>query len=460
MNVPVLLYLRKAARPGKGEIWTLELTQEDATLRDQSGEVREVFSPEDAARSWLMPGFTGSRSLKLPIEAGQVAFECRKAGLTHLRRFLRRGIILAGPEAVRWYRNRAIRELVIGVVLFVVGTAVTIASFLGQPSTGNGTVFYGLMLAGLIEIGRGMYLLRQWSILERERLQHGEESPATQDKHLFPQPVHSARFSPPPVKRSPAGNLPPQSSARPDPVVIAAPGGGIRPITVVGVFAGGLLFLLVLLVFISSTTNFFQSRPKPPPALSQTPYVQKIPSGPTRVLPPPPEMETIAVSGSVEKIIAAGWIGSNSLRSDDRARLVFECQNRPLSAEFRCDALSPGTFKFGATDTAGTLQIVESVNSYLLHVEATEFRTTTLEGQITFPTDIIGIMAAAGSLDASDGKLGCTGLEYLMSDVPRGWFDGGLDDWITISADRRTLSFESRSGAGADQIRIVTRAAP
>ncbi len=106
-----------------------------------------------------------------------------------------------------------------------------------------------------------------------------------------------------------------------------------------------------------------------------------------------------------------------------------------------------------------------TVSSYLLHFDPVGSPTVGLisTGSITFDTDILGLIFTGTALGNTDGVLGSATTTYtgtfnraleLVSPPP------GTADIVTISADRRTLTFSLQTSTGQDHLRVVTAAVP
>lgn len=90
--------------------------------------------------------------------------------------------------------------------------------------------------------------------------------------------------------------------------------------------------------------------------------------------------------------------------------------------------------------TPGNITAGTDFTSYLLHFDpvGAAAGNSTISGSVTFAYDIIGIVTAAAKLVGSDPILGSIGQYGAAAD--RGLLLAGTD-FITISANRRTLTF-------------------
>lgn len=104
------------------------------------------------------------------------------------------------------------------------------------------------------------------------------------------------------------------------------------------------------------------------------------------------------------------------------------------------------------------------VDSYLMHFDAltTSLKLShlRLDGSVTFPRPIVGVIAAGPLLASSDSVFGNT--EVLQSEGRSRGLDrgakGGHPDVVTLSEDRRTLHVSFSVGGSCDQLRILIEA--
>lgn len=145
----------------KGEAWVLDLGDEGAEVRDASGGVRAQFTREEAAEAFLLPSFSESiKRFRVPVDGELWYFDVAKNDLKEIKAYINQAVVASGPEAVVAVRNRAIRDGLIGLGGVAAGVALTLGSFFNaaqNPGGGEYVVTYGLVLAGLIMIGKGIY---------------------------------------------------------------------------------------------------------------------------------------------------------------------------------------------------------------------------------------------------------------------------------------------------------------
>lgn len=435
MSTPAVVFLRNVTPHGDGELWTLELEPDQALLRDGAGELRNVFSPEDAHSDWAMPSFSSGTWLTLPTDNGFAAFRCGRRGLAHIRAFIRRGVVASGPSGVGRAWRGAIAEFAIGLLLTAAGVGGTLVSM--NQGAGGLTVFYGVVLFGLIELGRGAYRLRECILLRNQQ-------PDAPDDGLAPEVVD-----------------PPAPPARPARAFL---------MWTLGILA----IAIAIAVALEQVTSRGRSHARGSPTPHPTPRPVVAPISPANVIPPtpptPPDAVAatqdpqagatghVIVSGAVVFVEAPESVRGGALVSDTGAHLFIECDVRTLAAPLRCDTTIPGIIAVGRPGNPGTIFAGAHVRSYLLHADVSQGRSAVLQGTIVFEDEIIGVITERALLDDSDQSLGREGVLYPTGGRWRGWFDGDKDDWITVAADRRTLSFRCHTGQWVDQARIITTA--
>jgi len=169
------------------------------------------------------------------------------------------------------------------------------------------------------------------------------------------------------------------------------------------------------------------------------------------------------ITGSTGKVtrlaVAPASVKLNALENGTNTFAFDEKQGVTLSAAVSVDAVNPGTYSSfpsgSAKVAAGTL-----VNSHLIHSDIPSRNFTARRtGTVTFGNDIIGVVASTAKLAASD-SLGAVGTLYAGTTQWRGLESSefgfiGLGDKFTISADRRTLSFDINTYV-MDEIRVIT----
>jgi len=151
-------------------------------------------------------------------------------------------------------------------------------------------------------------------------------------------------------------------------------------------------------------------------------------------------------------------------------QLFEEQQGVELSEDLAVDIDSPGSYSYAGPATSGTIPAGTIVTSYLVHYDPLvtyPAQAVEVTGcSITFDTPILGLIFRSGrlgpdTLGDSDGIVGSS-LTYWTADTlsnVRGFdlWDGYDQDPITLSADRLTVSFDTKANT-IDEMRILVAA--
>jgi hypothetical protein len=174
-----------------------------------------------------------------------------------------------------------------------------------------------------------------------------------------------------------------------------------------------------------------------------------------------------AVTGSTGSVVLntspPSNIISGSWESDTQIREFIEAQPKTLTQAVAVDVTVPGTSP-GASDanlSPGTIPAGTPVDSYFFHFDPVGKPATpiTLSGSITFDSPVLGLIALSETLNGSIGSLGLATTTYASGSDHGMEFTlnaDGTDDILTLSADRRTVSFTVTANLNADELRIVT----
>ncbi|MGN6367815.1 MAG: hypothetical protein ACTHN5_06100 [Phycisphaerae bacterium] len=156
-------------------------------------------------------------------------------------------------------------------------------------------------------------------------------------------------------------------------------------------------------------------------------------------------------------IISGDWESNTAIRE------FVEAEPKTLTQAVAVDLTAPGTSPGAADDnlSPGTIPVGTVVNSYFLHFDPVGKPSTpvTLSGSITFDTPVLGLIALSSTLNGSIGSLGlasttyASGSDHGMEFAPNA---DGTNDVLTLSADRRTVSFTVTANLNGDELRIVT----
>ncbi|HEX2042962.1 MAG TPA: hypothetical protein VHF24_10035 [Acidimicrobiales bacterium] len=146
----------------------------------------------------------------------------------------------------------------------------------------------------------------------------------------------------------------------------------------------------------------------------------------------------------------------DQLTSNTQAFVFAERTCFILPTNLRVDVVNPvGTFT-QTTTQPGTIPTGTPVDSYYVH---TDIPGTTgqasFTGALVFDRPVIGLVYRIPTLNASDPIVGAPGTTYPSTAT---WARGYEEetDTVTVSADRRTVTFNNRIFEWQDELRIIT----
>lgn len=143
--------------------------------------------------------------------------------------------------------------------------------------------------------------------------------------------------------------------------------------------------------------------------------------------------------------------------------VVFREPGGLVTSPLRMNATQAGRYDSFADLTPGnrSSSTATPVDSVLLHFDPEGEATSSVKGRIDFNREVLGIVLRPNALDASATSLGFTNVDYpqdgddhhleLDTNAP------GLEDSITLSSDRRGISFDFSAGPAIDQARVILR---
>jgi len=105
--------------------------------------------------------------------------------------------------------------------------------------------------------------------------------------------------------------------------------------------------------------------------------------------------------------------------------------------------------QWGGDIAAGTY------SSYMLHADK-DGANQTFTGSITFAQEIVGIVYKQTELFDTDPLFGASGTTYAGNGSVRRLELAGDDNWMSLSADRKTLEFSTVVPHDIDNVRILT----
>lgn len=166
----------------------------------------------------------------------------------------------------------------------------------------------------------------------------------------------------------------------------------------------------------------------------------------------------VSVTGAALQMAPPGSVVPNAgIESFTHAAVFNERQNVLLAQAAQVDVTTTGFFDALADLTPGPIAVGTLVSSYYLHADpvGSSGTTYTYIGSITFDSDILGVAALNTQLVGTN-SLGAPGTTYPNAGNVNGVdFPDGTDT-LTVSANRRTLSFRLVAWAGSDAVRVIT----
>lgn len=135
-----------------------------------------------------------------------------------------------------------------------------------------------------------------------------------------------------------------------------------------------------------------------------------------------------------------------------------------LPVDVTAEITAPGTYDGINPFTMGTVAHGTVVNSYYFHADPFDPNSgVSYSGSITFATPILATIACIScdvacqveTLDASTPTLGASGTIYQTKSCHG--YEYGTPDTLTLSPDRRTVTFSNSASGAMDDFRVVTK---
>jgi hypothetical protein len=186
------------------------------------------------------------------------------------------------------------------------------------------------------------------------------------------------------------------------------------------------------------------------------------------VNPPSSLIAGVSVSGDVRMIDAPGTDVSFGLYENNDTAFLWKERTRTVDSQYASlliSGLAAGEQTLTAPGPAGELD-AGTYSSYFLHMES-DVETlggaqgTIYAGTITFKQEILGLIYNRFENCQSHDVFGDLSTTYpeggaSCSAVQNFDFAQPADNWLTISADRKTIQFSQYTAYDMDQIRILT----
>lgn len=167
------------------------------------------------------------------------------------------------------------------------------------------------------------------------------------------------------------------------------------------------------------------------------------------------------------QVVNDGQLVSQNLSKDalvsdivNVAHLFAEQQSFQIATDVTLDLTNTGLVTAPSGATAGGLSAGTMFDSYFLHYDIFQNGFGTATGSITFGSAIIGLQFRDRTLDKAHAFVGQAGVTYQTSSKLDGTLDSSGQDFVQISADRRTLTFQLAVQPHVDTLRIFTDVTP
>lgn len=168
----------------------------------------------------------------------------------------------------------------------------------------------------------------------------------------------------------------------------------------------------------------------------------------------------IGTIGNVAQLPLPSSLAVDAIESNTAALIAFE-SSQTLSAALAVDATTTGLFDAPADLTPGTIPAGTSIFSYMLHADPVGDGPETYEGSIRFDEPVIGLVVTSASLVALDPVLGNPGTTYSTNPARGLELSANADSVaLSISPDRRIVTFRFRTTGAIDEVRIITIPTP
>jgi len=179
-------------------------------------------------------------------------------------------------------------------------------------------------------------------------------------------------------------------------------------------------------------------------------------------------VQATIVSASGDIVIGAppASLIADTLASDTVMFGFIEQQNFTLGADLAVNATGSGLFMGSGAAASSTIGAGTAIDSYFFHGDSVITTGVRLVADITFSTDILGIIFERQELNDADPLIGNPGTTYPAAQPDSDFreFEAGtacgavsVVDCATVSADLRSINLDLNMTAFIDQIRVITR---
>lgn len=150
----------------KKEIWELKIKDEDTIdIHNPAGELVDSFDRGAVVNDFVLPSFVQSVPYSnIPLSGELWAFKISKGDTRKIKQFIDQSVVSDGADSIDSVRKTAMRDLLIGIPLALVGIGISVASFVaasGGAEGGRYTLTTGMIGVGLFWAGKGLYGLNR-----------------------------------------------------------------------------------------------------------------------------------------------------------------------------------------------------------------------------------------------------------------------------------------------------------
>ena len=169
--------------------------------------------------------------------------------------------------------------------------------------------------------------------------------------------------------------------------------------------------------------------------------------------------EIVDTSGAAIVVAPPASVDTGQEESNTDVLVFAERTSEPLDLDLSVDISVPSTVEVPDDLSIDVIPAGTVVDSYFLHADPVDSAPVAeYSGSVTFDSQVIGLIVQRVSHTTSDSLLGAPGTAYGQS-VNRELElrpTSSVADEITLSQDRRTLTWLFKTTSQADDVRVVT----